>query len=111
MNDQIDNSSDKEKTPKLLFRQIVKSAGIEEVSLEIYDNGTVATTKFSKKASGWGGGGGSGGNRTCSGSCGGATIGPINCPTGSSPHLNCVTNTLTCVSLGGTLENAPVIVI
>lgn len=37
--------------------------------------------------------------RICSGRCGDVELGPIDCPVGYSPHLNCVANppTLTCV--------------
>lgn len=37
--------------------------------------------------------------RTCSGSCGDVGVGPIDCPEGTSPHLDCTKNppTLKCV--------------
>lgn len=37
-------------------------------------------------------------SRTCSGSCGGTQVGPISCPEGQSPVLNCTTNppTISC---------------
>lgn len=38
-------------------------------------------------------------SRTCSGKCGDQQVGPIDCPEGTSPHLNCVVDppTLACV--------------
>jgi len=102
---------DSNNAPSLVFRQVLKSSGVEEANIDVYDNGTIATTKFAKKAAGWGGGGNGGGNRTCSGSCDGVALGPINCPAGSSPHLNCTTNppTLTCVNDGVVGLDRPVI--
>lgn len=37
--------------------------------------------------------------RVCSGSCDGVKVGPIDCPEGTSPHLDCTVNppTLKCV--------------
>lgn len=37
--------------------------------------------------------------RICEGSCGDVHLGPLDCPVGYSPHLNCTTNppTLKCV--------------
>ena len=97
--------------PKLLQKSTVISSNGDKAIFEVYDNGGTAVTKLAaKKGGGWGGGGGGGGptKRTCSGSCGGATAGPIDCPEGQSPSLDCSTNppTISCGAggPGGTID-------
>jgi hypothetical protein len=82
--------------PKLQFKHVVDVPGGNQVIVEVFDNGAIATTSLTVKAGLWGGGGGGGGTRTCSGSCGTRKLGPISCPTGSSPVLDCINFTLRC---------------
>lgn len=62
-----------------------------KVVLEVFDNNATVLTHFDEN-----------GNvlaRQCSGRCGSTQVGPINCPEGTSPSLNCTSNppTIRCV--------------
>lgn len=90
------------KLPVCTQTQKLTASNGEEATVEVYDNGTIATTEFARAAGAWGGGGG-GGGRKCSGSCHGQTV-TMSCPAGSSPVLDCTSGSprLTCAkTLGG----------
>ena len=105
-----ENQSNQGIEPKFLFKQVINVSPREQVSVEVFDNGAIVTTRLTKAAGLWGGGGGGGGSTTCSGSCGGQTIGPLTCPAGSSPVLDCINHTLTCKATLGRADTPAIFI-
>ena len=62
----------------------------DKVLLEVFDDGTVILSHSDREGRVL--------TRTCSGTCGGRRVGPIDCPKPQSPTLDCTKNppTITC---------------
>jgi hypothetical protein len=69
--------------------------------LQVFDNGATVLTHFDAKGTILG--------RTCSGDCDGVKVGPISCPEGQSPVLDCTANppTLTCEDRSSATASVP----